>query len=164
MVGVTAASADLRELAADLAFASKQGIDKAAVTVIHDIAQRVQQAAIAAAPRKTGKLAASIHITWVDKLKAEIKPTEIYGVFQEFGTATKGEFPSGMYEIRPKSPGGVLVFQVGGKTVFARVVHHPGVKAQPFMRPALVQALEPFAEQMAAKGQLLITKGPRSAL
>ena len=40
--------------------------------------------------------------------------------FLEFGTAP--------HVITPKNPGGVLVFEVGGETVFARIVHHPGTK------------------------------------
>ena len=160
---MTAASADLRELSADLAYAAGEGIEKAATDLIQRTAQLVQSYAQANAPVDTGKLVASIQIVWVDRLVAEIGPAVAYGAYQEFGTGTRGEFPGQMIEIRPKSKP-YLVFQVNGKTVYARVVHHPGVKAQPFMRPALVQALDPYAGQLAEKGQLLITKGPRSAL
>lgn len=38
--------------------------------------------------------------------------------------------------IRPRKPGGKLRFEVGGAEVFARVVHHPGMAARPFLRPA----------------------------
>lgn len=34
-------------------------------------------------------------------------------------------------------PGGVLAFQVGGETIFASQVHHPGTKPVPFLRDAL---------------------------
>lgn len=160
---MTAASADLRELASDLAYASGTGIEKAAIDLITDVAMKVQQFAAAAAPRDTGKLSASIAITWVDRLTAVIGPTVFYGVYQEFGTGSRGEFPGHIYEIRPKSKP-YLVFKVNGKTVVARVVHHPGVRAKPYMRPAAQQALQPFAGQLADRGQLLITKGPRSTL
>lgn len=160
---MTAASADLRELAADLAYASGQGIQKSAASLIQETAMKVQQYAAADAPRRTGKLAASIQIRYVDVLSAEISPTVVYGTYQEFGTGTKGEFPGQPYEIRPKAKP-FLSFMVNGKRVYARVVHHQGVKAQPFMRPAAVQALDPFAGELIEKGLLLITKGPRSAL
>lgn len=52
-----------------------------------------------------------------------------YARYVEFGTKP--------HEIRPKNPDGVLVFKVGGKTVRAKVVHHPGTVAQPFIRPSL---------------------------
>lgn len=160
---MTAASADLRQLSADLAYASGEGIDKVALQLIQETAVKVQTLAAAAAPVDTGKLAASIQITWVDRLVAEISPTVPYGAYQEFGTGTRGEFPGKMIEIRPKDKP-YLVFQVGGKTVYAKVVRHPGVHAQPFMRPAAIQALDPYAGELAERGQLLITKGPRSAL
>ena len=160
---MTAASADLRELAKDLAYAAGEGIDKSALELITETAAKVQSYAAAGAPVDTGKLAASIQITWVDRLVAEIGPTVPYGAYQEFGTGTRGEFPGQMITIRPKAKP-YLVFQVNGKTVYAREVRHPGVRAQPFMRPAVVQALDPYAGELAERGQLLITKGPRSAL
>lgn len=39
--------------------------------------------------------------------------------------------------IRPNRPGGRLRFQVGGKVVFARVVHQPARPARPFLSTAL---------------------------
>lgn len=36
-------------------------------------------------------------------------------------------------------PGGVLAFSMHGETVFATSVNHPGTKARPFLRDALVQ-------------------------
>ena len=50
-----------------------------------------------------------------------------YAVDVELGTAP--------HEIRPVN-GKVLAFQVAGKMVFTPVVHHPGTKANPFMRRA----------------------------
>ena len=39
--------------------------------------------------------------------------------------------------IRPRANGGVLAFEVSGRTVFARYVQHPGTKGNPFFRRAL---------------------------
>lgn len=47
------------------------------------------------------------------------------------------------HDILPRSPGGVLAFQVGGQTVFARSVHHPGTAPIPFLRDALPLAIAP---------------------
>ncbi len=47
-----------------------------------------------------------------------------YGLYVHDGTDP--------HEIRPKQAGGVLAFQVGGETVFARSVQHPGTKAVRF--------------------------------
>ena len=46
------------------------------------------------------------------------------------------EFDTKPHVIEPKKPGGVLAFKVGGTTVFAKRVNHPGTTAQPFVRPA----------------------------
>lgn len=42
---------------------------------------------------------------------------------------TQGTRP---HVIVPRKPGGVLVFQSGGETVFTRRVNHPGTQANPF--------------------------------
>jgi hypothetical protein len=46
--------------------------------------------------------------------------------------------------IRPRKPGGVLVFKIGGRKVFARYVNHPGNKPNDFMVKALREAMRPF--------------------
>jgi hypothetical protein len=51
-----------------------------------------------------------------------------YAAAVEYGTAP--------HEIRPVN-GGVLAFEVAGKMVFTLLVHHPGTKANPFMKRAL---------------------------
>lgn len=42
--------------------------------------------------------------------------------------------------IYPKRKGGVLKFEIGGRTVFARYVDHPGTKPNNFLLKALIQA------------------------
>ena len=158
---MTAASADLTALARDLSAASRMGIQAAAARVVGETAQRVQAIAQAKAPFRTGKLRTSIGIRQDSPFQAQIGPSVVYGPYQEFGTGSRGEFGGAPYEIRPKKPNGLLVFQVDGRTVFARKVTHPGVPPHPYMRPAAVEALGPAAGELAAAGALLITRGQR---
>lgn len=39
--------------------------------------------------------------------------------------------------IRPRRPGGVLRFRVGGQVVYAKFVNHPGTTGRPFLSQAL---------------------------
>lgn len=155
---MTAASADLRRLADNLSHASGMGIQQAAAQVVKDTAEKVKNLATDLAPKKTGKLAASIRIVYVSPVEAHIGPTVYYGPFQEFGTASRGEFGGAPYKIRPKRAER-LTFKVDGKWVSAKEVTHPGVPAHPYMRPALEQALGPAAGELARRGSLLITRG-----
>lgn len=150
---MNAATVDLTRIANNLAYASGEGSRKVASKVVHDYAERLRAEAQTMAPVKTGTLRDSITIHYDGPLKATIGPEVLYGAFQEFGT-------KGPYEIKPKKAGGVLVFQAGGKTVFARKVMHPGIKPHPYMRPALEKILgAEMAQQMAKEGALIITKG-----
>lgn len=62
---------------------------------------------------------------------AEIWSTAPYAIFVHEGTRP--------HEIRPNPPRKALRFASGGggRIVFARRVHHPGTKAQPFLKDAL---------------------------
>lgn len=68
-----------------------------------------------------------------------------YGVDVEFGTSP--------HVILPK--GKALKFKVGGKTIFAKRINHPGTNAQPFFRPALDQVksvwVDRYFEQVLKK-------------
>jgi len=156
----TAASADIFALAEDL-HAAGLDINNSVHQILTETAQQVQANAVSLAPHKTGALQQSIQIRWIDVNTVEIYPSMPYGVYQEFGTGTRGEFGGQMYTIKPKKPDGVLVFKKGGVTVYTREVHHPGIPAHPFMRPALIQALGPFADQLAKQGALQITQGKK---
>lgn len=159
---MSAASADLTALARDLA-ASSEAMPRVAAQVVRTTAMEVAAEAKTRAPVRTGALKMSIQVHFSGPLQATIGPGVIYGVFQEFGTGSKGEFPSGSYVIRPKRPGGRLVFKVDGKTVSAREVRHPGVRPHPYMRPGLTAALGRMAPALEKAGALLITKGPGAA-
>jgi len=155
-----AAYADLTSLVADLTAASQQGMEDVAKKIIKGAAESVQLEAQSLAPIKTGRLRDSITIKYINPLKAVVGTDVDYGVYQEYGTGLRGEFPGKMYEIKPKK-GKVLSFTVSGKRVFAKIVRHPGIKAHPFMRPALTNALgKELTKNLAEAGALIITKGP----
>jgi hypothetical protein len=51
-----------------------------------------------------------------------------YAGYVEFGTKP--------HVIRPKKPGGVLVFTINGQKVITRKVNHPGTQPNPYVQPA----------------------------
>ena len=99
-------------------------------------------------PVKTGQLKGSLSIR-VDSDRVIIGPNESvapYAGYVEFGTKP--------HIIRPKSPSGVLVFTMNGRKVFAKSVHHPGTKPEPYIRPAFeawVDSLGTMAADANAK-------------
>jgi HK97 gp10 family phage protein len=102
-------------------------------------------------PVKTGNLRRSLHIT-VNPGQVIIGPNETqapYAGYVESGTKA--------HEIRPRKPGGVLVFTVGGVKVFAKKVHHPGTRAQPYVRPAFEAWVDSLGT-MAAEANVKVLK------
>ena len=63
----------------------------------------------------------------------KITSTNIHSLFVHEGTRP--------HRIVPRRRGGVLRFQVGGRTVYARAVNHPGNRADKFLTRALRDAL-----------------------
>lgn len=93
-------------------------------------------------PRKTGNLQRTIHAGELTKTHARVEVSASYAVYVEKGTRP--------HIIKPKY---AKVLAWGGSrrlsgslrsgsaaTSFARLVHHPGTKAQPFLMPAAEQA------------------------
>ena len=78
----------------------------------------------AKAPVRSGRLLGSIR-EQVRGLEATIGPTVPYAIYVEYGTRP--------HEIRPVYAS-VLRFKIEGKVVFTSIVHHPGTRAQLFVR------------------------------
>lgn len=103
----------------------------------------VQAEAKRLAPRRTGCLQDSI-VKRVESSGAEMAVRIVsdtapcdpqhksYSMFVHEGTAP---------HLIQARPGGVLAFEIGGETIFATSVQHPGTKAIPFLRDALPLAL-----------------------
>lgn len=124
----------LDELLRDLEHA--QNIDQTAQELLYDYGVQAQQLAQAYAPVDTGALRASITVRTLDGGDTvEISPDVPYEVYVEFGTGQYSEFGGHPYVIEPKDAQ-ALRFMVRGEWVFAKRVVHPGIRPQPYMRPA----------------------------
>jgi len=97
----------------------KEAIERA----IPRIANRIQTELILVCPVDKGFLRNSIKVT-ADGNTLIISMLD-YGLYVEFGTPP--------HIIKPKDKES-LKFKAGGKQIFAKVVHHPGTRPQPFIR------------------------------
>jgi len=95
--------------------------------LIERLADVAWSSAFYEAPWKTGFLAQSL-VKTVEPMKASISPLASYAVFVEEGTRP--------HEIRPIRAGVLCFESANGDLVFTQLVHHPGTKANPFMRRA----------------------------
>lgn len=101
-------------------------------------------------PRRSGYLWLST-ITRLTGQQVVVKPTAFYAAFVEKGTAP--------HLIQPRRTDGVLCFEVGGETIFAKYVNHPGTRPQLFIKTArenavkkiLFLALDIFSKLYGAK-------------
>jgi HK97 gp10 family phage protein len=112
----------LNQTAKESGFTTQQVLIQSANHILAEMEARV--------PVDTGKLRGSLGIR-VHTDSVVIGPNESiapYAGYVEFGTRP--------HEIRPKNPKGYLVFKMNGKTVYTRLVHHPGTQPQPYVRPA----------------------------
>jgi HK97 gp10 family phage protein len=133
----------LRQTANDSQITTQQVLVQSANQILAEMESRV--------PVDTGRLRNSLQIR-VDTDRVTIGPNENiadYGGYVEFGTKP--------HVIRPKTPGGVLVFKMNGTTVFAKKVNHPGTKAQPFVRPAFEAWVDSLGT-MAAEANIKVLK------
>jgi HK97 gp10 family phage protein len=144
------ASADISKLTAALNKTAQQ-----AQTTTHQVlvesANYIKAEMEAKVPVRTGKLRNSISIQ-VETDRVIIGPNlqmAPYAGYVEFGTKP--------HEIRPKNPGGVLAFKMGGRMVFARKVNHPGTRAQPYVKPAFEAWVDSLGT-MAAEANIKVLK------
>lgn len=144
---------DLTNLAKDL-YAAAENAEQATQELLEAAGDAIIADAKSRVRVKTGALKNSITKKSFP-LKVVVGPDEFYGTYIEYGTGTRGEFPGAMYQILPKN-GQYLKFKVGSKTVFARSVKHPGIKAYPFMRPAAEQWVDDLPRDLARVGVMLI--------
>lgn len=90
------------------------------------------------APVDTGRLRASGKIQYSGLFSFRPKATIIFDV--DYAAAVNdGTRP---HIIRPRNAQ-ALRFRIGGRVVYAKVVHHPGTRANPFLDRALREVTRP---------------------
>lgn len=87
------------------------------------------------APVDTGRLRASIRV----ESRRLLTLRSVYTIGSDVSYAPFVHDGTRPHRIRPKSPGGVLRFRMGGRVVYAKVVNHPGTRARPFLDDAVRQ-------------------------
>jgi hypothetical protein len=109
--------------------------------VLEDLTRETYERAVEYAPERTGFLRRNVRMS-VEGLTGRVISQAPYSAYVEFGTRPHMIFPR-----RARA----LWFEVGGRTVFARYVHHPGTKGQFFMRRALQDALNRLSDFFRAR-------------
>lgn len=84
------------------------------------------------APVDTGRLRASIRI----EARRTFTLRSVYTIGSDLDYAPMVHDGTRPHIIRPRTKQ-ALKFRVGGRTVFATIVHHPGTRARPFLDRAL---------------------------
>lgn len=109
-------------------------IRRASMTELENTGRRVVNRAKILCPVDTGRLRASIKgkasRTWTLRPQFTVFSNVDYAPMVHDGTRP--------HIIRPRTKQ-VLKFNVGGQVVFAKVVHHPGTRARPFLDRALAE-------------------------
>jgi len=121
----------------------------------HDALRKIQLDAVAnakrAVPRKTGRLGRSIGPGGLTNDHAIVRASANYAAYVELGTRPhvikprNGKFLAFPAKGTATRLGGAPTrdaVRKGGAYVFARVVHHPGTKPQPFLVPGAQQAIK----------------------
>lgn len=109
-------------------------IRQASMRELENTGRRVVNRAKILCPVDTGRLRASIKgkasRTWTLRPQFTVSSNVDYAPMVHDGTRP--------HIIRPRTKQ-VLKFNVGGQVVFAKVVHHPGTRARPFLDRALAE-------------------------
>ena len=119
-------SADISRLAEALR-RSGQESHATTMSVLIEVANYILTEMEIRVPVDTGELRNSLSVQVMGD-RVRIGPTAEHGAYVEFGTAP--------HEIRPKTATGSLRVTIHGRVIFAKVVNHPGTKAQPFVLPS----------------------------
>jgi HK97 gp10 family phage protein len=115
---------EIQQRGLDIQLLSDQVDSKLLPLLVKNAAEYAYALMSAKAPVRTGRMLGSIRKD-VRGLEATIGPTVPYAIYVEYGTAP--------HEIQPVNAS-VLRFEVGGRIIFTHLVHHPGTRAQPFIR------------------------------
>lgn len=95
-------------------------------------------------PRKTGNLGRSIVPGDLSASSATVEARARYAAFVELGTRPHTIRPKNKRTLAFPAPGSATLAgrtKVGGRRIFAKVVHHPGTKPKPYLLPGARKAL-----------------------
>lgn len=136
---------------------AKKDAPKAMDTVLGHTADQVAARMRELAPRRTGALAGAIRVI-SEPGRYIVGPVGIsYATYQEYGTASRGEFGGAPYVIRAKN-GGNLTFKINGHWITVKEVKHPGIPAHPYARPALAAYINQVPAEAVQVATDLIVK------
>jgi HK97 gp10 family phage protein len=163
MTGQMVGYVDFQELAKDLTAIQGGSVAINTKVMVASALSQIELLAEAYAPRRTGKLAGTIHTELFNNgMSGKVSVTASYAAYLEFGTGTRGEFPGSTIIIRPKN-GKYLKFQgKGGQTIYAKEIRSPGMAPRPFLRPAFERVITPMVSGIADMAQMSILKGPNA--
>lgn len=148
---------EVTDLVQDLGLATTDATDEANRRITEIMAEEVATLARELAPVDTGELVRSIEVVH-EQGHSMVIATADHAVFVEFGTWSHNVFAPrpGTYEIRPVRASALKFTAKDGREVFSQVVHHPGVRPQPFLNPAYAIVLDDYTEAMANMGVKLV--------
>lgn len=108
-----------------------------AVVLVTDVTRQSLNRAIVLTPVDTGNLRGH------NNMNVRVLADRVVGeVFNDANYAAVVHDGSGPYIIRPRRRK-ALKFKVGGQTVFARKVHHPGTRGRPWIARAVQETAVP---------------------
>ena len=124
----------------------RSGLDDIGPEVIKDTTELLERELMAITPVRSGKLLASIR-SQVFGLHGEVSTNSGYGLFVDVDTKP--------HEIIGNP---FLRFEVGGKTIYARKVLHPGTKGQ-HLRLRTLRNARPQVKEILSRMFLKIMEG-----
>lgn len=96
-------------------------------------------------PRRTGNLGRSIHVASVSATEAAVVASAHYAAYVEYGTRPHEITPKARKALRfAASAAGARLSgtpRTGAAVVFAKRVHHPGTRPEPFLLPGARKAV-----------------------
>jgi HK97 gp10 family phage protein len=130
---------DLERFADDVGDVETQ-IEATLDQAVEKTSLRVERRAKQTVPIDTGTLRNSIKQRQVDTAQYAVGTNVEYGRYVEFGTSG--------HTVTPNDDDGVLVFQAGGETVFAKRAEIPPRDPNPYLRPALRDSEDDLASDI----------------
>ena len=122
-----------------------RAVEKVPAVLLRTVALRAVREQKRLVPRKTGNLGRSILLGRVTSTTAITQATANYAAAVEYGTRPHVIKPRKAKALRSPAAGSATTLggrlKAGGSYAFAKVVHHPGTKAQPFMLPGAKKAI-----------------------